>query len=353
MTHKGDRTSAAAPAGDPIAGLEAGSDRRSDSGSETGPGDAESGGQEATLGRGLTATATAAVAQCVVRELGRLQARGLKPGLYVVATPIGNLGDITLRALATLAAADVIYCEDTRHSRALTSHYSITAPLRSYHEHNAAGERPRIIRALEDGKRLALISDAGTPLISDPGYKLIREVAAAGLDVFALPGPCAALAALACAGLPTDSFFFAGFMSAKSGARRSRLQALKDVPATLVFYESPSRLAAALSDIGAQLAGRDVVVARELTKLHEEIRRGTTEELLCWASENRIKGEIVILVGPPGEAVVDDDMIMIRLRDALTSLSLRDAAKEIAADLKVARRRVYDLGLALKRDSDE
>ncbi len=333
MAHKGDHSTAA--------------------GAVTLPDGADDASQRATLGHGLKGPVNEILGQSAVRELDRLQARGLKPGLYVVATPIGNLGDITLRALATLAAADMIYCEDTRHSRALTSHYSITAPLRSYHEHNAAGERPRIIRALEDGKRLALISDAGTPLISDPGFKLIREVTTAGHDVFALPGPSAALAALASAGLPTDSFFFAGFMSAKSGARCSRLLALKDVPATLVFYEAPSRLAATLGDIGDVLAGREIVVARELTKLHEEIRRGPTEDLLRWASESKIKGEIVILVGPPGAAVVDDDMIVVRLRDALQSLSLRDAAKEIAADLKVARRRVYDLGLALKRDGDE
>lgn len=287
--------------------------------------------------------------QRAAQELDRLALRGLKPALYVVATPIGNLGDITLRALATLALADVIYCEDTRHSRALLAHYSISRPLRSYHEHNASSERPRIVDALKEGKCLALISDAGTPLISDPGYKLVRDIIEAGHDVIALPGPSAALAALASAGVPTDSFFFAGFTGSKQGARRARLGALKDVPGTLVFYESPSRLAAALADIAEVLGEREVVVARELTKLHEEIRRGSAVELVAWVRETKIKGEIVILVAPPLPTSIDDDQITLRLIDALHDLSLRDAAKQIAADLNVARSRVYDLGLTLKK----
>lgn len=292
------------------------------------------------------------VGQRAAQEVERLAARPLKPGLYVIATPIGNLGDITLRALATLAAVDVIYCEDTRHSRALLAHYSVSRPTRSYHEHNGESERPRILDALRNGKRLALISDAGTPLISDPGYKLARAVVDAGFDVIALPGPSAVLAALVSAGLPTDSFFFAGFLGSKRGARQNRLGQLRTVPGTLIFYESPSRLAATLRDIDAMLPERNIVVARELTKLHEELRRGSVDQLVQWAEAAKVKGEIVILVGPSAAVAIDDDMIKARLMEALNDLSLRDAAKQIAADLGVARRRVYDLGLSLKaRDS--
>lgn len=282
------------------------------------------------------------------QELERLMSKPLAGGLYIVATPIGNLGDMTLRALATLARADVIYCEDTRHSRNLLNHYAIAGQLRPYHEHNGARARPRMLAELAKGKRLVLIADAGTPLISDPGFKLVREAAAAGFDVFALPGPSAALAALVSAGLPTDSFFFAGFLPSKQTARRKRLVEMALFPSTLVIYEAPSRLAACLADIAAMMGAREIVVARELTKLHEELRRGSAAELAAWAAEAAARGEMVILVGPAAAAVIADDVIRARLEVALEDMSLRDAARLIADDLKLAKRRVYDLGLKLQ-----
>ncbi|HEX5998586.1 MAG TPA: 16S rRNA (cytidine(1402)-2'-O)-methyltransferase [Hyphomicrobiaceae bacterium] len=285
-------------------------------------------------------------------ELGALIARALPAGLFLVATPIGNLGDISLRALATLVRADVLYCEDTRHSGTLLAHYSVTRPLRPYHEHNAQRERPRILAELAAGKSVALISDAGTPLVSDPGYKLVRDAAAAGHRVFALPGASAPLAALASAGLPTDTFLFAGFLPPKSSARRARLLRLQEVPATLILFEAPSRLAESLADIAHVLGPRDAAVARELTKLHEEVRRGTPAELAQWTRETSPRGEMVILVGPPLPAAVTDADIVAKLTPMLPVMSLSDAAKAAAEDLGIAKARVYDIGVALKRAED-
>ena len=284
-------------------------------------------------------------------ELAALVAHALPPGLYLVATPIGNLGDITLRALATLARADVLYCEDTRHSGTLLAHYAIARPLRPYHEHNARRERPRVLSELAAGKAVALISDAGTPLVSDPGYKLVREAVDAGHRVVALPGPSAPLAALASTGLPTDTFLFAGFMPPKSGARRTRLAQLKDVPATLVLFEAPSRLAESLADVAEVLGPREAAVARELTKLYEEVRRGTPAELARWAAETHPKGEMVLLVGPPLPAEVTDADIAAKLTPMLPVMSLSDAARAAAEDLGVAKGRVYEIGVALKRQA--
>ena len=199
----------------------------------------------------------------------------LTGGLYVVATPIGNLADVTLRALSILAGADGILAEDTRVSRTLLARYGIETPVSPYHEHNAAEVRPRALRRIAEGEALALISDAGTPLISDPGYKLVAEAVALGLPVSAAPGPSAALAALCVAGLPTDRFFFEGFLPVKQSARRARINALAAVPGTLIFYEAPGRLADALADLMLELGPRPAAVARELTKLHEEVRRGS------------------------------------------------------------------------------
>jgi 16S rRNA (cytidine1402-2'-O)-methyltransferase len=282
----------------------------------------------------------------VVRQL---QSAPLPVGLYVVATPIGNLADITLRAIAVLAQVDVIYCEDTRHSRTLLAHFSISRPTRPYHEHNAARERPRVLAELAAGKSVGLISDAGTPLISDPGYKLVREAIEAGFPVTAIPGPSAPLAALVSAGLATDAFLFAGFLPPRRGARKRRLEELKAVPATLVFFEAPSRIADSLGDIAAVLGDREAAVARELTKLHEEMRRGTPEELSQWAGDAAPKGEMVILVGPPREAPVTDEAISARLEPLLAEMSLSDAARTVAQDLGVPRGRVYDLALLLQR----
>jgi 16S rRNA (cytidine1402-2'-O)-methyltransferase len=291
--------------------------------------------------------------QRAAEVLARLVAEPMRAGLYVVATPIGNLADITLRALAVLERADIICCEDTRHSRTLLAHYAISRPLRAYHEHNAERERPQILAELAAGKRIALISDAGTPLISDPGYKLVRAAIAAGHAVTSLPGASAVLAALAAAGLATDTFLFAGFLPPRQNARRSRLAELKAVSATLVFFESPSRLADSIADIAAVLGDREMVIARELTKLHEEMRRGSPAELVQWAEVSSPRGEMVILITPPSTAEVTDEAILSRLRPLLVEQSLRDAAKAVADDLGVAKGRVYDLGLALKRGDHE
>ncbi|MGE0023790.1 MAG: 16S rRNA (cytidine(1402)-2'-O)-methyltransferase, partial [Hyphomicrobium sp.] len=282
----------------------------------------------------------------VAFELERQLALTLAPGLYLVATPIGHLADMTLRAIATLARADIVYCEDTRHSRTLLAHYAIRAPLRPYHEHNAEEQRPRVLDDLAAGKRVALISDAGTPLVSDPGFKLVRDATAEGHAVIAIPGPSAALAALSVAGLPTDAFFFAGFLPAKEGARRTRIAELALIPATLVIFEAPTRIAASLADLAAGLGNRDAALARELTKLHEDVRRAPLASLAESCVTDPPKGEMVIVVAPPGESEVSDASIEESLATALASLSIRDAARVVADSLKVPRGRVYDLALA-------
>jgi 16S rRNA (cytidine1402-2'-O)-methyltransferase len=278
--------------------------------------------------------------------------RPLAPGLYLVATPIGNLADISLRALAVLARADLIAAEDTRHSRKLLSHFGIKGELTPYHEHNAARERPRLLARIRAGFSVALISDAGTPLVSDPGYKLVREALEAGLNVVSVPGASAALAALTSAGLPTDTFLFAGFLPPKGGQRRKRLEELKPVPATLIFYETASRLAAALADMAQVFGAREAAVAKELTKLHETVTRGTPAELAATLdSSGELKGEFVVLIGPPAaeEAEVGDEAILSGLRQALKQESFRDAVRHVAEEFKVKRSRVYDLGLSLER----
>ena len=281
-------------------------------------------------------------------EIARWLAEPPAAGLYIVATPIGNLGDITLRALATLANADLICCEDTRHSRTLLAHFGINRPLRAYHEHNAETERPHILRLIGDGRAVALISDAGTPLVSDPGYKLVRAVVEAGHQVHALPGASAVLSALAIGGLPTDAFLFAGFLPNKEGQRRTRLEELAHVPATLVLFEAPGRVVGLLGDIATVLGDREVVVARELTKRFEEVRRGTATEMAVTFGDRDIKGEIVVLVAPPAVRTVSDADIALALDEALATLSLRDAARQVAESLVVSRSRVYDLGLKVR-----
>jgi 16S rRNA (cytidine1402-2'-O)-methyltransferase len=273
----------------------------------------------------------------------------LAPGLYVVATPIGNLADVTLRALSILAAADAILAEDTRVSRTLLSRYGIESPLSPYHEHNAAEARPRALRRMAEGQALALISDAGTPLISDPGYKLVAEAIASGLAVTAAPGASAALAGLCVAGLPTDRFYFEGFLPPRSAARRERINALAGVPATLVFYEAPSRLAGTLSDLALELGPRPAAVARELTKLHEEVRRGALDALAShYAAADEPKGEIVIVVGAAERReTVSEEALTEELREALGALSVRDAAAAVAARHGLPRRQIYARAVAL------
>jgi 16S rRNA (cytidine1402-2'-O)-methyltransferase len=223
--------------------------------------------------------------------------------------------------------------------------------LRPYHEHNAEAERPRALTELAGGKRIALITDAGTPLVSDPGFKLAREAASAGHAVFCIPGPSAVLAALSVSGLPSDAFYFAGFLPGKEAARRARIKALAAVPGTLVLFEAPARTAAALADLAAHLGPRPAAIARELTKLHEEAVRGPLDELARTIALQEPKGEIVIVVGPPLETEVTDSEIEEKLRTALEKLSVRDAAKAVAETFGVQKSRVYDLALEMKRSS--
>jgi 16S rRNA (cytidine1402-2'-O)-methyltransferase len=274
-------------------------------------------------------------------------------GLYLVATPIGNLGDVTLRALDVLAGADLIACEDTRITRRLVDHYGITTPLTPYHEHNATAARPKILGRLAAGEAVALVSDAGTPLISDPGYKLVREASAAGHMVTAIPGASSVLAALSVAGLPTDRFFFEGFLPAKDVARSKRIVALSRIPATLVLFESGPRVAAALADLAAQFGSRSAAICRELTKLHEEVQRGDLPALARnYAAGAETRGEFVIVIEPPDldadESVDVDDL----LRRALTRVSVKDAVGEVAAATGRSRREIYQRALDLTKDGD-
>src|SRR5947209_63831 len=241
------------------------------------------------------------------------------PGLHLVSTPIGNLGDITLRALETLAGVDIIACEDTRITRRLTERYGISALLKPYHEHNAALARPKILQRLAEGASIALVSDAGTPLISDPGFKLVREVCAAGHQVIALPGPSSVLAALAVAALPTDRFFFEGFLPPKQAARRARLTELARIDATLVLFESGNRVQDTLRDLAEIMGTRDAAICRELTKLHEEVRRAPLPELAKSAGALETRGEFVLVIGPPAASsgIMGPDDLDDLLRSAL------------------------------------
>jgi len=273
----------------------------------------------------------------------------------VVATPIGNARDITLRALDLLNSADIIACEDTRVTRKLLIIHGIKTPTLAYHDHNAARVRPRLMERLNKGEIVALVSDAGTPLISDPGYRLVSEVRKAGLAVTALPGASAPLAALATAALPTDKFLFAGFLPGKSNARRRALTELAEVPATLVFFEAAPRLAASLRDMAAELGARQAAVLRELTKKFEETRHGGLADLADhYQSSGPPKGEIVVLVAPPDgtAAVLGQAEIDALLLAALGRGSVKDAAREVAERTRLPRRDLYNRALAL-RDGEE
>lgn len=269
------------------------------------------------------------------------------PGLYVVATPIGNLGDITLRALELLKSCDMVVCEDTRVSGKLFSHYGIGAPLLSYNDHNAAARRPQIMRALQEGKKVALISDAGMPLVSDPGYKLVSEALKAGLHVTTLPGASSVLSALVLSGLPSDRFFFAGFLPARQEARRKELAALAAIPSTLIFFESAQRLSAALAAMQQELGDREAAVVREITKLFEESRRGTLAELAAHYAAHETKGEVVIVVGQPEEKAVSTDDMEHALALLLKSHSVKEAAAIMAAQTGRSRKELYTLALGI------
>jgi 16S rRNA (cytidine1402-2'-O)-methyltransferase len=279
--------------------------------------------------------------------------RGLAAGLFIVATPIGNASDITLRALDILRGVDLIACEDTRVSAKLLTIHGITTRRLAYHDHNADRVRPLLLARLAARERVALISDAGTPLISDPGYKLVRDAVAAGIDVHTAPGPSAALAALVLSGLPSNRFLFAGFLDAKSTARRRDLSGLARLDATLIFYESAPRLAASLADMAEILGDRPAAVARELTKLYEEVVRDSLAALARrYGESGPPKGEIVIIVGPPLDAapIAEADLDAM-LREALGRASVRDAAAELAARLDLPRRDVYARALLLSREA--
>ena len=284
------------------------------------------------------------------------EAPALAGGLYLVATPIGNLRDVTLRALEVFAAADLIACEDTRVTRKLLDHYGIATPMTAYHEHNAAEARPRLLARLADGAAVALASDAGTPLISDPGYKLVRAAREAALAVTPLPGASAVLAALVSSGLPTDRFFFEGFLPPKEAARRARIGEIGRIPATLILFETGPRLAAALADLAAELGPRSATVCRELTKLHEETRAGDLVELAqAYAAADPPRGEIVIVVAPPDPQTRQADAADIDalLRAALRRTSVKEAVGEVASATGEPRRAVYQRALEIaKEDGD-
>jgi 16S rRNA (cytidine1402-2'-O)-methyltransferase len=279
----------------------------------------------------------------------------LPPGLYIAATPIGNLGDITLRALEALAGADMIACEDTRVTRKLTDRYGIETPLTPYHDHNAAEARPKILARLAAGEAVVLVSDAGTPLVSDPGFKLVGAAREAGHAVTALPGASSTLAALTVAGLPTDRFFFEGFLPPKEAARRARIVELARIPATLVLFETGPRLGATLADLADGLGAREAAVCRELTKLHEEVRRAPLNKLAAhYAQAAETRGEIVLVIAPPLEqAAPQADEVDAMLKQALNRVSVKDAVSEVAAATGLPRRDVYQRALALTKEDDD
>jgi len=277
----------------------------------------------------------------------------LEPGLYIVATPIGNMADISARALEVLGAASIIACEDTRVTAKLLQRHGLKTPMLRYDEHSAGRARPRIMDRLGAGEVVALVSDAGTPLISDPGYKLVEAALEAGIEIIPIPGASAVLAALAGSGLPTDRFLFAGFLPSKQGKRRTELAELAAVPATLVLLESPRRLAASLADMADVLGPRPAAVARELTKRYEEFRRGKLDDLAAaYAAEDSPKGEIVVVVGPPG-----GDAPVFDLDAALTAIlpdhSVREAAALVAAKSGLPKRTVYARALELKAEAND
>ncbi len=279
------------------------------------------------------------------------EAESLSPGLYLVATPIGNLKDITFRALNVLAAADAILAEDTRVTKTLLAHYGITTPLVAYHEHSNDAVRERMVNRLKDGQALALVSDAGTPLVSDPGYKLVETAIAEGLSIVPIPGPSSILSALVVSGLPTDRFFFEGFLPPKSAARRTRLKEIATIPGTLMLFEAPHRLPDMLADAASVLGPRPAVMARELTKLFETVRRGTLETLAAeFAEEGPPKGEIVVLIGQMTDGALPEDADEVLdngLLEAMGTHSIKDAAALVAAKTGRPKREVYARAIEL------
>jgi 16S rRNA (cytidine1402-2'-O)-methyltransferase len=276
-----------------------------------------------------------------------LEAKSLSPGLYIVATPIGNLADVTRRAADVLARCDAIACEDTRVTRKLVRHLGIAKPLWRYDDHASPDARERLLEAMRD-KAVALVSDAGTPLVSDPGYRLVREARAAGIAVTSLPGPSAVVTALTLSGLPSDRFLFAGFLPPKDKARGDTLAELASVRATLVFFESAPRLLKSLAAIGKALPGREIAVARELTKLHEECRSGSAGDLIAHYEAHPARGEIVLLVGPPAETTSDAAHADTLLLEALMTQKPSQAAASVARATGLERKVLYARALELQ-----
>jgi 16S rRNA (cytidine1402-2'-O)-methyltransferase len=297
----------------------------------------------------------------LTRELKPLDADGKSPtslsvvhgdlaaGLYILATPIGNARDISLRALETLKACNVIAAEDTRVTSKLLSIHGISKPLIAYNDHNAPQMRPKILARLAQGEIVVLVSDAGTPLVSDPGYKLVREAIAAGANIVAIPGPSAVLAGLTLSGLPSDRFLFAGFLSSRPGERKSALEAVKGVQATLIFFESAQRLAESLAAMAEVLGDRPAAMTRELTKLHEEVRRGSLRDLAAhYEKAGAPKGEVTLLVGPPEQAAPDMTRIDAALKAALAFMPVKAAADMIAGLTGAPRKQIYARALELR-----
>lgn len=279
----------------------------------------------------------------------------LPAGLYIVATPIGNMGDITYRAVATLKSVDLVVCEDSRVTGKLMQRYGLATPLKPYHEHNAARQRPGILRKLQDGAAVALVSDAGTPLISDPGYKLVRAAIDLGIHITHCPGACAAITGLVVSGVPSDRFLFAGFLPAKQKARLAALEILKTVPASLVFYESGNRLAASLRDMAAVFGSRPACVARELTKLYEQARRDGLSGLAdYYHAGGPPKGEVVILVAPgagPDKPALED--LEGEIRQALrVGESVKDLSARLARETGISKKALYDRAVAIAGEAD-
>ena len=277
-----------------------------------------------------------------------------KGSLTLVATPIGNLKDITFRALEALKEAQILVCEDTRVTRKLLTHFGVhPQELWIYHEHNAPTQRPKIIDALMEGKKIALVCDAGTPLISDPGYKLVRDLQDVGLRVSATPGPCAAIMALTLSGLPTDQFFFAGFVPRKSSARQTFFTNLANIPGTLIFYDSPRRFMATLQDLYTSLGEREIAFGRELTKLFEDVQRGSLKGFLEREDLANLKGELVLLVGPGHEKTPCEEDIRAFLATCLETHSLKDAVAQTCQHFERSRQDIYAWALEIRRNQDK
>jgi len=284
---------------------------------------------------------------------GHFEAEKLAPGLYLTATPIGHLGDVTLRALSTMAAVDILLCEDTRTTAKLLERYGIRTRLMAYHEHNAAKVRPAILRALGEGQAIALVSDAGMPLVSDPGYRLVADCVANEIPVTAVPGASAVLTALALSGLPTDRFAFLGFLPTKSGERKKLLAEFVSVKSTLIAFESPHRIVDALADVASTLGDRRIAVTRELTKLHEEVLRGTAIEVHdILSTRPSVKGEITLVIAPPEQNALraSDEDIQAAIEEALKSMPAAKAASDVAKRFNLAKKDVYARILARKNE---